>query len=152
MSSLLIYGTDPKAKGVSQSALTVSQLIVYEFKKAKTETSSNHFRYVKHCETLVPNYAGKLYTVAYPMIGVSADVTKLQFRYYDNEKVLVINLMRKNAFTGIPKENIDVNANQPRCLHIAMASVLHYTVSDHPLEWSSSGKKHMTYKRTPRGN
>ena len=40
------------------------------------------------------------------MIGVSAYVTKLQFRYYDNEKVLVINLMRKNVFTGIPKENI----------------------------------------------
>ena len=54
----------------------------------------------------MPNYAGKLYTVVYHMIGVSAYVTKLQFRYYDNEKVLVINLMRKNVFTGIPKENI----------------------------------------------
>ena len=30
--------------------------------------------------------------------------------------------------------------------------ILHYTVSDHPLEWSSSGKNRMTCKGTPRGN
>ena len=61
--SILIDGFNPKDKGFSQPALTVSQLIMHEYrKKINRNPSTIRRRHSKICETLLPIYVGlKLY-------------------------------------------------------------------------------------------
>ena len=63
MCSLLMDGCDPRTKGFSQSALSISQVIMHQYQKTCSHdiTAANR-RHSKHRDTPVPIYIGlKLY-------------------------------------------------------------------------------------------
>ena len=51
-----IDGFDPQEKGFSQSTLTVSQLVMHEYRKKINTDSSTTQRHLKSCETPLPIY------------------------------------------------------------------------------------------------
>ena len=62
MCSLIIDGCDPRTKGFSQSALSISQIIMHQYQKTSSHDITANRRHSKHRETPVPIYiALKLY-------------------------------------------------------------------------------------------
>ena len=134
--SLLINGMSPHSKGVSQPALTVSQIIMHEFKKtrslSKSESIPSHTRHVLHRETPLPRYVGlTLYTMRAKTtiqkmfhLGISISyercldicdgISLSLLKKYESDKVFVSNSMRKKLFTIVAKDNIDVNAKSTK--------------------------------------
>ena len=130
--SLLINGVGPETKGISQPALTVSQIIMHEFKKTHTEVAPVNTRHVLKRETPLPRYVGlMLYTMRAKttiqklyLLGISISYERCLnicdgialaiLKKYDDDKVFVSNTMRKRVFTVIAKDNIDVNAKSTK--------------------------------------
>ena len=120
--SLLIDGADPRQKGVSQAALTVSQLIMYAFANR---------RHLKKRETPVPVYVGlklrtlraktliqKLFflgiSISYDRcLDICSTIAVSLLEKYDRAGVFVGN-SRLNLFTIVAKDNIDVNAKSTK--------------------------------------
>ena len=135
--SLLIKGVGPKSNGISQPALTVSQIIMHEYKKTRTSSEvtkklTSHTRHVLHRETPLPRYVGlMLYTMRAKttiqklfLLGISISYERCLdicdgialslLKKYENDKVFVSNSMRKELFTIVAKDNIDVNAKSTK--------------------------------------
>ena len=127
--SLLIDGCDPRRKGVSQSAQSISQLVMREYRKKWTNNDAIIRKHSKSHETPVPTYIGlKLNATVRPKtlldkffhlgicisydrvldISNSIAFSMLQ-KYEQNQKVFVPNLRRLELLTIIAKDNIDFN-------------------------------------------
>ena len=134
--SLLIDRADPTPTNVSQAALSVSQLIMFSYKKQfkivqTNETSLANRRHHKKCETPLPIYVGlKLMTmrakaiiqklfllgicVSYDRcLDICNNIAVSMLKKFDNDRVFTRN-SRKNLFTIIAKDNIDVNSKSTK--------------------------------------
>ena len=127
--SMLVDGTTTENNVCSQGALTAAQVIMYNFRKKFMKTSTGNRRHSKSHETPLVIYSSlKLYSETRSKnaiddlhalgIGVSyqrvLDITKnlydSQRNQYERDGVLVPCVMRKNVFTILAKDNIDLNA------------------------------------------
>ena len=134
--SLLIDGADPTPTNVSQGALSVSQLIMFSYKKQSKivqtiQTSLANLRHLKKRETPLPLYVGlKLMTmraktiiqkvylqgicISYDrFLGIYNNIGVFMVEKYDNDGVFTRN-SRKNLFTIIAKDNTDVNSKSTK--------------------------------------
>ena len=126
--SMLVDGTTTENNVLSQGALTSAQ-VMYNFRKKSVKTKTGNRRHPKSRETpLVKCNSLKLYSktrsktaiddLHAPGLGISyqrvLDITKnlyhSQRRQYERDGVLVPCVMRKNVFTILAKDNIDLNA------------------------------------------
>ena len=126
--SMLVDGTTTENNVLSQGALTSAQ-VMYNFRKKSVKTKTGNRRHPKSRETpLVKCNSLKLYSktrsktaiddLHAPGLGISyqrvVDITKnlyhSQRRQYERDGVLVPCVMRKNVFTILAKDNIDLNA------------------------------------------
>ena len=130
--SLLIDGADPTFTNVSQAALPVSQLIMFSCKKQSkivqsNETSLANRRHLKKREAPLPLYVRlKLMTMRAKtiiqklfLLGICISYDRCRDIYnnvavsmlekFDNNGVFARN-SRKNLFTIITKDRIDVNS------------------------------------------
>ena len=127
--SMLVDGASVENRGFSQGALSAAQIIMYNFRKKTKKTQSAQRRYSKHLETPLVIYNSlKLYSETRSKtaidelhnlgLGISylrtLDITKnlydSQRSQYERDGVLVPCVMRKNLFTILAKDNIDLNA------------------------------------------
>ena len=134
--SLLIDGADPTPTNVSQAALSVSQLIMFSYKKESkivqtNKTSLANRRHLKKRETPLPLYVGlKLLTMRAKTIiqklfllgicisydrclDICNNIAVSMVKKFDNDGVFTGN-SRKNLFTIIAKDNIDVNSKSTK--------------------------------------
>ena len=130
---MLIDGADPTPTNVSQGALSVSQLIMFSYKKQSkiVQTSLANLRHLKKRETPLPLYVGlKLMTMRAKTIiqkvylqgicisydrclGIYNNIGVFMVEKYDNDGVFTRN-SRKNLFTIIVKDNTDVNSKSTK--------------------------------------
>ena len=127
--SLLIDGCDPHKKSASQPALTISQIIMREYRKRWDNQQSTTQLHLKALETPVPIYIGlKLYAtvrsrtlidklfhlgicISYVrVLDICDSIASLILEKYEKEKVFVPQMLKLNVFTIIAKDNIDFNA------------------------------------------
>ena len=126
--SMLIDGTNFANKGFSQPALSASQIIMYNFRKHGTETGSQR-RHLKQRETPIVIYNSlKLYATVrsrvlidhFFSLGICVsyqrvlDITKSLYnstkKQFEEDGVLVPQVLRKGIFSVMAKDNIDLNA------------------------------------------
>ena len=133
---MLIDGADPTPTNVSQGALSVSQLIMFSYKKQSKivqtiQTSLANLRHLKKRETPLPLYVGlKLMTMRAKTIiqklfllgicisydrclDICNNIAVSMLKKFDNDRVFTRN-SRKNLFTIIAKDNTDVNSKSTK--------------------------------------
>jgi len=129
--SLLIDGCDPQLKGFSQSSKTVSQLIMYQYRKNSSQSTNLPLirRHSKERETPVPLYVGlKLYaafrsktiiqrffslgmSISYDRcISICNNIGLNLLKNYESDGVFVSSNLNTDTFTIFAKDNIDLNA------------------------------------------
>ena len=128
--SMLVHGANIENKGFSQGALTAAQIIIYNFRKnAKKHDEPKHRRHLKERETPVVIYNSfKLYLESRSKLlleeqhdlgfGLSylrtIDITTNLYNsirsQFERDDVLVPRVLKKNIFTVMAKDNIDLNA------------------------------------------
>ena len=133
---MLIDGANPTPTNVSQATLSVPQLIMFSYKKqskiAQTnETSLANRRHLKNRETPLPLYFGlKLMTMRAKAIIQKLLLLGICISYdrcldiYNNKAVFILEKFdndgvftgnsRKNLFTIIAKDNVDVNSKSTK--------------------------------------
>ena len=126
--SMLVDGTTTENNVLSQGALTSAQVVLYNFRKKSVKMKTGNRRHAKSHETPLVIYNSlKLYSETRSKtaiddlhalgLGISyqrvLDITKnlynSQRRQYERDGVSVSCVMRKNVFTILAKENIDLN-------------------------------------------
>ena len=119
--SMLIDGCDPRIKGFSQAALSVSQIVMYEYKEYSTTTSTSTCRHLKFRETPLSIHVGlKLYATVraktliqkhfFLGLCISYDRYLLLAPKIRTCGVFVANSLKLQVFTIIAKDNIYLNA------------------------------------------
>ena len=154
--SMLIDGTDTDTDSFSQGALSSAQIIMYNFRKKSQKNDTSIRRHSKTSETpLVIYNSMKVYSDTRSKtaidelhklgLGISylrvLDITKnlydSQRSQYEQDGVLVPCVMRKNIFTILAKDNIDLNARSTTAkshYHGTSLSALQYPTVEHPGE------------------
>ena len=131
--SMPIDSFGPQEKGFSQSALTVSHLVMHEYRKKINTDSSTTQRHLKSSETPLPIYVGlKLCTTVRSKtlinrlfhLGICVsykrflDICNLMetslLEKYDLDKVFITNSLKLKLFTIIGKDNIDLNSSSTK--------------------------------------
>ena len=136
--SLLIDGCDPKLQGFSQCSKTVSQLVMYQYRKMTGHSTDvvSLRRHPKERETPVPVYVGlKLYAVVrcktviqrLHSLGISIsyercliicnNISLNMLKRYERDGVFVSSNLTLGTFTVIAKDNIDLNARSTKVKH-----------------------------------
>ena len=127
--SMLIDGHDPQMKCVSQSALTVSQIVMHEYRKKSNCNPTASRRHLKYRETPVTMYVGlKLYAtvraktliqklfflgicISYDRcIDICNSIAIRLLEKYQHDGVFVPDSLKREVFSIIAKDNIDLNA------------------------------------------
>ena len=127
--SMLVDETTTENNVLNQVALTSAQVVMYNLMKKRVKTKTGNRRHEKSRQTFLVIYNGlKLYSEIRSKtaiddlhvlgLGISCqrvlDITKnlydSQRRQYESDGVLVPCAMRKNVFTILGKDNIDLNA------------------------------------------
>ena len=128
--SVLIDGVDISNKTFSQSAVTCSQQIMYNFQKNKRKKSVQSTRHFKYRETPAVTYVSvKIFSILrsktliehFFMLGICIpysrilDITKniadCILQQYERDKVFLPEMLRELLFTIIAKDNVDLNSS-----------------------------------------
>ena len=133
---MLIDGANPTPTNVSQATLSVPQLIMFSYKKQSkivqtNEPSLANRRHLKNCETPLPLFVGlKLMTMRAKtiiqkllLLGICISYDRCfdicnnkavsMLEKFDNDGAFTGN-SRKNLFTIIAKDNVDVNSKSTK--------------------------------------
>ena len=129
--SLLNDGCNSQIKGFSQSSKTTAQLVMYQYRKMTSHSSSvtSLRRHITERETPVPVYVGlKMYTslrtktliqrffslglsISYDRcLSICNNISLNMLKKYDLEGLFVASHLTIETFTVIAKDNIDHNA------------------------------------------
>ena len=128
--SVLIDGVDVSNKTFSQSAVTCSQQIMYNFQKNKRKKSVQSTRHFKYRETPVVIYVSvKIFSILrsktliehFFMLGIcipysrilniTKDIADRILQQYERDKVFLPEMLRELLFTIIAKDNVDLNSS-----------------------------------------
>ena len=128
--SVLIDGVDISNKTFSQSAVTCSQQIMYNFQKNKRKKTVQSTRHFKYRETpVVCNFKVKIFSILKSksltehlfMLGIcipysrildiTKDIADHILQQYKRDKVFLPKMLRGLLFTIIAKDNVDLNSS-----------------------------------------